>query len=1449
MAKVYNNLSAGMHSDNNQSGQPANTFRDGLNGNLSSLGNNKFSFDSVKGNTVSFSLPTVGGTNPKPFTPVGMISAPDRLLVLAANDTGGIGLEQYPGMIGEVVFNNSGIGTFQMLYYHKDLLFSKQHPFPKNGLMVKPENAAIKRLYFTDNDQPFRKLNYVDSRIKNVDGTIKHVANGDLVVGKQYMVIMAAGSASTSIIHNGNTYGPGHTLSNVFTAVNVNYTPSGAYVIEYIPIESLSVQPAILMGEITPVRFDTGGNLISGSNQYFYQLGTSDGTYTNLSYVTREIFIAGPNFPGSNGQEYQSYQGGVSPAVTSNKYLTLKISGIDQNFTKIRVGFIHSSVLGEYDLPKLFYSGEITGEEMEIQHFGSETTINLSNDDLVTPLALLDLVKAISATKNIAFAANIGLARDPNYDMSASVECETFAYTIPGDTAGDVDSGDTIAGGYAPIGHPKVGGLATGNTFALPGQWYEVISGSVIHNGATYNTGEFFQTALGNQVIDQATGPGIAVAVIRIQKYTSSSSLTAGNRKNIRILDDYCDYKGMQVSHNLMGYWRNEKYRFGMLLWHKNGFPLYVRFLCDKTFPAHWNVSADVDAETGNAYGYNASLIDSTLYDSTDRTTALRILGARFHNIDFQLVASELSDMLGTTVTLADLPDHIKGFSIVRCPIDAQIVGQGLLYPTVYTATNVFQVSTNVLNQDFYGALAQRKQYLYNWFSPEALFEFDGNPSVSSGDKLIIQDYYTNTDGTTGGLGISTTYNAFYFKHYVREDSAPMAYTGSTTTLYQKGSEALIVPAGTLAVATAALNVAIPALSDLFQQTVETNGAGTQSGVGSKTMLIYAIGGDEATYTNGFGNHTAAGKHKALVNWVRPKSNLYGGTSESAKANNQYIFTGHFQPFDDDFMTYMTGTTDGGGVKVAGIVNNVEVFGGDCFVTCYDAVRSMRNLANIEADSVAFATVFPVESRVNPTLRNGRHFAKERFYNASTELEGIVYGSTPYAPKAESFTYLTGYSNVQSQMYYPHKPVGFVSQQRDENIIIHSLVKTDGELIDNFSRFLLNNIQRTDSQFGYINNIMAKADKLFYLQFKGVGYMPVNERVTVATVLGGATQLGVGGVIDRQDEIDFFYGNQHMDSLMEADGFFGWFDFRRKTMMRMSFGGAIDKNGLIQGLSSYLQTLFDNIESEASPTIFNSDNPHTGKGITSIYDPRVKTAFMTFKFSDTNGLRTVEQDVTIGFNATLDKYIGKFSFTPGIYVEHNGFLLACKVVRPSIANVSTYVVGDMVFDATPGINKNYVCILGFTTGVAVAPNLDATHWAVASEINQIFVNWRGDICKFFGVVYPYYVDIVIKSDDESEITVDNVHVNGNNTRFTEIYCNNDLQSAIDADIPTYHKEYEYFDGKWHFTIPLSSSGERLSSTWMQLKMTVKNYTGNAVTTSNNLIKKIFSITSEIRKRL
>lgn len=1437
--EVSNLLFNGLHSDNDPSAQPPNTYRDSLNGSIVTYGQNRYAWESVKGNKVSFTLPNhnSGGS---PFTPIGFSSFPDKLIVFS---TDGSTLTK-AGEIGKVSFDNTGIGTYIPLYFHNSLNFSINTPIPpRDGQVVKPENNSIQRVYWTDKSNPMRAMNVVDPVFTT------YIASGSLVVGQKYMVL--TNGVNNTITHNAVVYGSGEVATNVFTAVNANYAGT-AFVIQYVPVETLAVVPVENLGNIEAKTFSSGGSLFPGSNQYFYQLITSDGGVSNFSYVTRPIYVAGTNMPivgASNTIGYQNYQGDVS-TINSGKYITISINEIDTNYSKIRVGFIFGSEFGIYDSPKIFTTVAITGSTMTFNHFGTENTTTLTLADLTTASPSLDFVQALASSKNILFAANVGLDQDINFDMSSTVISKTIEYLMPGDTIAQVDSSHTIASGYGIVGHGATPDAGTGATTILPNQWYEVSgTGTVTYNAIVYNASntnpQYFKGVFNVQAISASTGSPKLVAVTRIQKYTSPATLTAGNYKNIRIENDYCNYKGEITSRYLQSHFRGETYRFGFLLWNTKGAPLFVKFLTDKQFPQQYYDG--IAPNPTNPDGYNPRLIE---YNSTIKVNCIRALGMNFSNLDFNLIATAL----GTT--LADLPNHIRGFSIVRCKRDEQIVGQGILYPVVKGAGNdIHPISTAQLVLDGnYQLHGGRRQAVYNWFCPEFLFKFNGRPNVASGDNLVIQDYYDAMVSTNPGLNDNrvldtadaTKFN-YYYKHYVQ--ASP---TDATKLLYVKGALANIIPTSTVAIGLATVNDNIPGLTtfNIFQNNALTDAGDvvtpSHTGVGGNTMLI-SLNVDESIMTNGFGDHGVNEQKKPIVNWVRPKANLYGGTSAEAKANNTYIWTGHYQSLDSDFMTYMVGTVDAtpsnpGQTKLAGIVNNVEVFGGDAFIVMQDMGRIIQDTSGVIATQCSFATIFPCETTMNTEFRNGRHYARNRFL-ASDAPDGISYNPTPSASSNEVFTYNGAYSNIESEIFYPVLPIGFKSQSKDPHLIMFSLTKTDGEIIDSWRIFQPNNQKRIDGQYGDITNIRAKSTRLFYWQNRGLGYLPVQERVMTSETLGDAVQLGIGGTLDRFDEIDYYYGNQHQFGLMEAEDYFGWFDFRRRAMLRMSFGGAVDKASMLNGLDSFLSIQFDDVESEASPNIFDSDNPFTGEGIVSVYDSRFKMGFMTFKYNKTNGFRFIEKDFTIGFNSKLDKYMGFFSFTPAVSVSHNGFFLSSKVVRPVIAKATIYNIGDEVNDTITF--QNYICIVSFTSpNPPTQPSLDVTHWKKSSQINDIYVNWRNDICKFYGKVYESYVTIVIKGDGD-KMSADNIAVVGNNTPFTDIYTNNSYQSAQDINIVSTNRNYKYIDGSWWLNLPFDARNSRMTDSWMTLKLRVKNFVTDP-TVSVNLLKNIFSIKSSIR---
>lgn len=1444
--ELTNLLYAGEHSDNDPSAQPPNTFRDGLNGNLIAHGQNKFSYESVKGNSLSFTLPI--HSESKPPIIIGWIGFREYLVIITACDDT---TTRKPGEILVVTANNDGTASVSPRYYHHLMGCSIAYPIAHDQIVAKDENGLTNRIYWTDNNSPMRTINLLDKKL-----TTTYTGAGDLTVGKKYMVLGVANSST--IQHNAISYGPGNSFypnGNIFTAVNTNYTVTGGTprVIEYISLESLDVVPQFTPGNVDFLGFGKGAQLM-GQYQYVYQLqsGSTRTQWSPLSLPVDLVSNREVTELSSNYAEEVAYTVGNN----SGKSIKMSIGSIDcATYDRIRVAFVYSKNPGVYTDPIVFLDEGLAPSAAEIsagiatfsfEHAGNEPNFEtLDLDDITAVAVQMDQVKTITASKNILFAGGIANPRDPEFTLS-NVTATAVPYLLPSDVAG-YPTYTSSPSTYAVFGHVRSKEAAVGVTYIMPNQWYEVVT-NCTYNAVAYTAGQYFLGVLG---VTSMSVVGRVVAVIRMQKYTSPATLTAGNYRNIRIENDFLDFKGAAVSHYLRSYWRGETYRFGIVFFGRQGQPTFVKFLKDKVMPQQY---ATTDPDTGAAIQPRLCEYDNTTFHAT-----LRSLGVSFSGIDFQTVATAYG------VALADLNTVIKGFSIVRLPREAQIQSQGMLVANVLdlTTSQIRLMSENDLNNDAYFGFGGRMNNSYMFYSPDDLGVLDGRPSRQVGDYIKLVDRY-EFHATHDNVDIGTTIGQNRYTKWLTQNGTVYG----SADMYDKGAENKISWAAKIE--HNAVNVSLPGSGLAYNFTNDSKNSSGKSSTGPDgVMLVNAVAETGAT-ANGFGYWAGGTQHFKVVNYIRPRlTALYGGTSDSVKATHKYIFCGHYQPLDTAFMTYMTGTSDAtpaspGATKNAGIVNNIEVFGGDCFVSMFGFGRNILNPSG--GSQMSNCCVIPIESNYNENWRGWNNTLFPGILEQATFNRNRAFDTT-YAPQGlgsnaeESWSNENVYTQDESEYFLPARPIGFVSPANnafnDDSagiaLVRHSLEKEDGEIIDSWRQWLTNNYKRADSQYFNITNIRAKSSRLYYWQNKGVGYMPIMERQLTGSALGDAIQLGVGGVIDRQDEIDFYYGNQHQMSLMESEDAFVWFDFRRKAVVRLGFGGGKENVSIVKGKDAFFENQFTEVEDAPSPSIFDFDgSPYQGRGIVSYYDPRFKTGFMVFKYDKYNGGFPIPRDFTITFNKTLDAFMGQVSFTPSHMISFNGHFLMVKNIRQAIYASFTYAFGDEVLDdSTSGADRyqNYICILGFTTGGSpTKPRADATHWLLTSRVNECYVGWRGNICKFFGIVYPFHVTMVLKTPDLTKFTADCVEVISNDTPVTDVYVTNSQQSGSDTDITTTNRNYRFIDGSWFQNLPLDTRSARLSDTWVQVKLRVKNYSGTAITTSANLVKRVFGIKAQIRKK-
>lgn len=1412
-------MNAGLDLDSHPSLMQSGSYRNALNGNLISHEGNHYSFESTEGTALNWTMPAhkVGSNK---FTPHGWFLLGNRLVVHSTDEKGNIGGD---GEIGIVTFDNAGNGTYEAMYYHSDLRYTQKKMIGRRGYALE-ENDAYHRNYWTDD--------YNQPRVINLAAPILSTtyASGSLVIGDSYMVLT---NSIGDITYNGVVYGPKQTAGNIFTATvagGLFYTTSGSVkVIKLLNPNILNYTPEKAIGSIDFFMW-TSGALECGVKLYAYRLYTLDGYYSSWSFTTNPIHV-GPDGPSFG---YQNYQG-ADGATNSNKGIILTISDISLDFDKIQVATIE--INGSYNVvsnSEIFWDTFIEGESMEITHRGGENLGALLVDDLILPSAVVTRVKDITTIKQRQIIANLTEREEISVNVTATAT--PFTYEIPVDDHGLSPLDFEFRTNMCPET-----GVLSGNI--LPGGHYVVRADageSVTYNAAVYTDGQTFVGIFGITTY-AVVGAPIVRGCIRIQMHTDSAGQPV--YKIIDLKNEFFDYKSMASHMYLRGYWREETYRFGVLFFDLFGNPFFVRWLEDVTIPSQSDGTGTF--KLMNQYTTNP------LSSLNDQFT-LNAVGVQFDGLD-----------------ITAFRDQISGFQIVRVPRDKQVLGQALLWQMVQRFDEGGTLDPNVVvplstydpQFDYHGNLnlaafgtGWTDGFRISGFGPELDFNLSAfNIGLQAGDRLKAVADYSPLQQAGSSMVRQGVDQQVYSKYYVHNDytnASPNDGIGSVITVD-------VYAVNSLPFGFTVKNHDIVTRDIHPDPAFATPGSLNLKAAGGGKRTVFTL--NSAVYPNASNGGAGTGtsfnysvNRKILANYYRPKSvdSLYGGQTENAKANSLYIPTGHYIKVDDAFLASIV---DGSGNY---IVNGMQVFGGDCFVNLYDRVNSVYNedydsggSGYSSNGSYSYGVIFPCESDINVGLREDRHFCRNGMHNVTSGIGGVVF-KLAGVRRDENFVYNPSYSSDNSIVKYAAYPIDFRGVSRFPYMARYSELKNLGEKIDNMRIFLINNFKNVDALHGEINNVFVGNDRLFYLQNKGVGYFPVEEREATTGALGQSVQLGVGGVMQRTDNIDKFYGSQHTHGLVTTEDGVFWPDIRRKTILGMKYNGSEKDVAVIDGLQTFFQNIFNSGMPDAV-NIFNEETPLLGYGVVGVYDPRKKCAYMTFKFSETivvaggNLLRT--KDFTIGMSSQAGKFVGFFSFTPGLYVEIGSRVYMVKEGRQVIIGGGSYSVYDQVVK-----NGNiYTCIQNFTASNPVAINQEpdfgsSTYWVLTGSESQVSELYKGDICKFFGAVYPSYIIIPVNAGINGAKTFDCAEVYGNNVPFTDVFCETEDASASDQNISAKNRNYRFFDGSWNFTYPLAGK-QRLTNKYMLVKLQVKNFVSD-ITVSTNLQKRIVYLKSLFRFR-
>lgn len=1437
-----NRFFAGMFRDASPTNVPPNTYYSAVNCTLISANGTNYVIKDCLGNVKTFIIPktynSVTSSFLNPPIPMCFVSFPSELYVLFTTDAdyGAIGRIKYLPY-GEGVQPDTETGQaedgFVTLYHSPDLNFSKEKRIEAFAFQ---ETELRKNIYFTDNNNEPRVINVADPRYTTL------IQSGRLssTAGVRYMVVEGALAYPSGSLTD--QYGPGMSDGNIVTSNGINTTYSDltgpsttAKLIEYVPYELLAWTPDRELGNIQFKAYGTG-SLYCGNKIYFTRLGLASGYKTTWSYPSSPVHITHPQDDTVGNAYHDTVGAGTSTTLQlSTKSVILTIQDVNTNYDTIELACL------EYDqdwtVPRslnVVASAPITGETMDIEHTGSNNSGVVTISELTLFPIFLKTVKTIATNKNYILAGNV--TERPELDLPATMPGITLtAFNYPMPVLGDPQSCSNLMKYDAPM---PVAGANPAATTIIPDARYLVTDdtgGPVQYPGGTfYAQGEVFVGISGTTSATIPVGTQVRPCVTKNRYNVFTTGDRVENAVEFSTDDTFYDYKSALVAQHCLGNWSGEKYRYAMVAFDLKGNPFYARFLGDITMPT-------ITAKGG--------LMIARTY-SGQPCYSLNPSGVRVSGL--QIPASMI--------------DQISGFSIVRAERDPRIVTQGLVSQVVVTGNTLRPVAwaTPIGDDDTMAGT------YFTFISPDHLVNHEFTHQLGqAGDTVEMAGWLNAID--YGGLftrSVSGSERSMQ-STFITPLTADTSLRSNEITLWRDydegGQEANFDGAGndfqnTLYTSTGAGDAVTDGGCSTGSPDILSSGAtgGRKCIFKIDAPAFLHYGPSANTYSDNLEN---GNPRKILMNYCRTNTNQYGGTGDAALANTLYMSTGHYQPIN---ATVKTDTYNVGDDVYE--FNDIEVFGGDCFVQMVDHGYGLWDDTLGVGSFFSSAWVFPCESNVNYGLRRGLKTSGIEMYYPGASAELMAY-SVSGTSNLEGYSYNPGYSGLGQAVKYPALPVDFENTSAYENRIRYAGPKTPGETNDSFRTFLTLDKSDMDGQFGAINKIAVKDGRVLVWQDKATITVPILERQLLTGLQGDVTNIGTGGVVDRQDPITTSFGTQHQWSVIETEYGFAWFDMSKKAFMVFDHG--VGEMSAVLGMKSF----FDEVFVEAlgadvnyakllnSPTLEpTSDQPLVGVGITGVYDPKLKITYMTFKFKQHTKVggvfNYIDKDFTISYYHPKKMFLNTLTdWCPAIAHNHNGFVLAANNGKNRTKYFGTGMAATnfVVNETIEYGNIEYICIQDKTIPSyptvfdAWSPTTDTAHWLPLNAANELWVNNQPSSLgqstapdyqynKHFGKVIDQEFEFYINPGVNETIMVQAIEQHTpTNVNYTGVEVSFESESAADVSIRPTDRNYQFIFDKIQSSLPLRSRGKGpVVGRWLKVKFTKKNWAGFQTTLTGSV---------------
>lgn len=427
---------------------------------------------------------------------------------------------------------------------------------------------------------------------------------------------------------------------------------------------------------------------------------------------------------------------------------------------------------------------------------------------------------------------------------------------------------------------------------------------------------------------------------------------------------------------------------------------------------------------------------------------------------------------------------------------------------------------------------------------------------------------------------------------------------------------------------------------------------------------------------------------------------------------------------------------------------------GDTFINYFDISVLLYDVSMAEDDTVNASNndsvYIPLESSINCNLRSSGYEMHKVYNNTNSYLLQEELGAHMFTDSIGTlYTYnqtddMYKYNTVYSQQPLIASLVSIDESRQIETVfdtqVKASMAKINGEYVDSWTKFGVNETIEVDSLYGSINALLEYGHKLYFWQDKGFGVLSVNDRSLIQDGNTSQLVLGTGGILDRYDYISTQKGCEDKFSVVAGVAGIYWVDRKNRSINK--FAESLLDLALQKGIKSILMLDENLINWSTYIAVQDRENNE-----------------ILFTFADyTNGTISspgiLEHDLnrpfTICFNETIDSYTSLYSFIPYSYISYK----------------NTYLTNSVHNTNESGMPGNLLFVHNVNENVQARNNFYGLYY------NDALGRYRSKVRLVFN---PYYSNMKV---------FDNIFINGEvkiSSNSADIY-KRDVTETIDNEL-------------------------------------------------------------------